>query len=224
MESGEFSRGRESIRAEEHRPRRQLRVDVQHQQRVGHLFGPLPPEMRNDTAFMDRIHAYLPGWDVPKVRPRPVHRPFRASQRCPGGGVHAAARGSRAATLMGRVHFGGALSGRDQNAVTKTVSGLLKLIQPDRERRSRRRSRMGGAAGAGDAKAGEGAAESGSAPPSSATPNSATAWAPTALSTLSPRRSCRARTALAEIRCPAGQAWASAPAVGARPASSSASR
>jgi ATP-dependent Lon protease len=37
-------------------------VDVQHQQRVGHLFGPLPPEMRNDTAFMDRIHAYLPGW------------------------------------------------------------------------------------------------------------------------------------------------------------------
>ncbi len=42
-------------------------VDVQHQQRVGHLFGPLPPEMRQDTAFMDRIHAYLPGWDLPKV-------------------------------------------------------------------------------------------------------------------------------------------------------------
>jgi Putative ATP-dependent Lon protease len=42
-------------------------VDVQHQQRVGHLFGPLPPEMRDDTAFMDRIHAYIPGWDIPKV-------------------------------------------------------------------------------------------------------------------------------------------------------------
>ena len=42
----------------------------QHQQRVGHLFGPLPPEMRNDTAFMDRIHAYLPGWDVPEAQPR----------------------------------------------------------------------------------------------------------------------------------------------------------
>ena len=39
------------------------------QQRVGHLFGPLPKEMRNDTAFMDRIHAYLPGWDVPKLDP-----------------------------------------------------------------------------------------------------------------------------------------------------------
>lgn len=42
-------------------------VDVAHQQRVGHLLGPLPPEMRNDTAFMDRIHAYIPGWDIPKL-------------------------------------------------------------------------------------------------------------------------------------------------------------
>ncbi len=37
-----------------------LDVDVQQQQRVGHLLGPLPPEMRDDTAFMDRIH--LPTW------------------------------------------------------------------------------------------------------------------------------------------------------------------
>lgn len=41
-------------------------VDVQHQQRVGHLFGALPPGMRNDTAFMDRIYAYLPSWDIPR--------------------------------------------------------------------------------------------------------------------------------------------------------------
>ena len=68
MESGEFSRGRESIRADGCIVLvGNFDVDVQHQQRVGHLFGPLPPEMRNDTAFMDRIHAYLPGWDVPKV-------------------------------------------------------------------------------------------------------------------------------------------------------------
>jgi ATP-dependent Lon protease len=68
MESGEFSRGRESIRADGSIVLvGNFDVDVQHQQRVGHLFGPLPPEMRNDTAFMDRIHAYLPGWDIPKV-------------------------------------------------------------------------------------------------------------------------------------------------------------
>src|SRR5690606_847313 len=68
MESGEFSRGKESIRADGSIVLvGNLDVDVEHQQRVGHLFGPMPPEMRDDTAFMDRIHAFLPGWDVPKV-------------------------------------------------------------------------------------------------------------------------------------------------------------
>ena len=42
-------------------------VDVEHQQRISHLFGPLPKEMRDDTAFMDRIHAFVPGWDFPKL-------------------------------------------------------------------------------------------------------------------------------------------------------------
>ncbi|MFN5797349.1 MAG: BREX system Lon protease-like protein BrxL, partial [Planctomyces sp.] len=68
MESGEFSRGKESIRADGSLVLvGNFDVDVAHQQRVGHLLGPLPPEMRDDTAFMDRIHAYLPGWDIPKV-------------------------------------------------------------------------------------------------------------------------------------------------------------
>src|ERR1700686_2886035 len=68
MESGEFSRGRESIRAGGRLVFvGNFDVDVEHQQRIGHLFGPLPTDMRNDTAFMDRIHAYLPGWDVPKL-------------------------------------------------------------------------------------------------------------------------------------------------------------
>ncbi|MEI7848303.1 MAG: BREX system Lon protease-like protein BrxL, partial [Chloroflexota bacterium] len=68
MESGEFSRGRESIRAFGSIVMvGNFDVDVEHQQRVGHLFGPMPTEMRNDTAFMDRIHSYIPGWDVPKM-------------------------------------------------------------------------------------------------------------------------------------------------------------
>ena len=68
MESGEFSRGQESIRADGGIVMvGNFDIDVQHQQRVGHLFGPLPPELRDDTAFMDRIHAYVPGWDVPKL-------------------------------------------------------------------------------------------------------------------------------------------------------------
>jgi ATP-dependent Lon protease len=132
MESGEFSRGRESIRAEGSIVLvGNFEVDVQHQQRVGHLFGPLPPEMRNDTAFMDRIHAYLPGWDLPKVNRELFTSRFGLVSDVLAECFSRLRSQSRVNTLQGRVHFGGALSGRDLNAVNKTISGLLKLIYPD---------------------------------------------------------------------------------------------
>jgi ATP-dependent Lon protease len=134
MESGEFSRGRESIRAEGSIVLLgNFEVDVQHQQRVGHLFGPLPPEMRNDTALMDRIHAYLPGWDVPKVSRDLFTDHFGLVSDVLAEGFTRLRSQSRIGSLVGRAHFGGALSGRDQNAVNKTVSGLLKLLHPDPE-------------------------------------------------------------------------------------------
>jgi ATP-dependent Lon protease len=132
MESGEFSRGRESIRAEGSIVLvGNFEVDVQHQQRVGHLFGPLPPEMRNDTPFMDRIHAYLPGWDLPKVNRELFTNHFGLVSDVLAECFSRLRAQTRVNTLQGRVHFGGALSGRDQNAVNKTVSGLLKLLYPD---------------------------------------------------------------------------------------------
>jgi ATP-dependent Lon protease len=132
MESGEFSRGRESIRAEGSIVLvGNFDVDVQQQQRVGHLFGPLPPEMRNDTAFMDRIHSYLPGWDIPKVSRVLFTDHFGLVSDVLAEAFTRLRDGTRANMLLGRVHFGGALSGRDQNAVNKTVSGLLKLVHPD---------------------------------------------------------------------------------------------
>ena len=68
MASGQFSRGKENIRAEGGIVMvGNFDVDVEQQQRVGHLLSPLPPEMRNDTAFMDRLHAFGPGWDFPKA-------------------------------------------------------------------------------------------------------------------------------------------------------------
>lgn len=132
MESGEFSRGRESIRADGSIVLvGNFDVDVQHQQRVGHLFGPLPPEMRNDTAFMDRIHAYLPGWDIPKVNKTLFTDHFGLVSDVLAEVFSRLRAQSRVNMLQGRVHFGGALSGRDQNAVNKTISGLLKLLYPD---------------------------------------------------------------------------------------------
>ena len=131
-ESGEFSRGRESIRADGSVVLvGNFDVDVQHQQRVGHLFGPLPPEMRNDTAFMDRIHSYLPGWDIPKASKALFTDHFGLVSDVLAECFSRLRSQSRVNTLTGRVHFGGALSGRDQNAVNKTVSGLLKLLYPD---------------------------------------------------------------------------------------------
>lgn len=131
MESGEFSRGKESIRAYGSIVMvGNFDVDVQHQQRVGHLFGPMPPEMRNDTALMDRIHAYLPGWDVPKISEAIKTNHFGLVSDFISECWTRLRSHSRISALQGRLTFGGALSGRDQNAVSKTISGLLKLVHP----------------------------------------------------------------------------------------------
>ncbi|OFW00067.1 MAG: TIGR02688 family protein [Acidobacteria bacterium RIFCSPLOWO2_12_FULL_54_10] len=132
MESGEFSRGKESIRADGGVVMvGNFDVDVQHQQRVGHLFGPLPPEMRSDTAFMDRIHAYLPGWDLPKVSRDLLTNHFGLVSDFLSECWNQLRRQSRQNLFQGRIHLGGALSGRDTTGVQKTVSGLIKLMSPN---------------------------------------------------------------------------------------------
>jgi len=132
MESGEFSRGRESIRAFGSMVLLgNFDVDVEHQQRIGHLLGPLPPEMRNDTAFMDRIHAFIPGWDVPKMDRSLFTEHFGLVSDYLSECFAQLRNESRLNLLQGRVTFGGALSGRDTNAVNHTVNGLLKLLYPD---------------------------------------------------------------------------------------------
>ncbi len=134
MESGEFSRGRESIRADGGIVLvGNFDVDVQQQQRIGHLFGPLPPEMRNDTAFMDRIHSYIPGWDVPKMSTELFTDRFGLVSDFWSECMTRLRDQSRVGVLQNRVIFGGALSGRDTTAAQKTVSGLLKLLSPDPE-------------------------------------------------------------------------------------------
>ncbi|MBX3053888.1 MAG: BREX system Lon protease-like protein BrxL [Caldilineaceae bacterium] len=131
MESGEFSRGRENIRADGGIALvGNFDVDVEHQQRIGHLFGPLPPEMRNDTAFMDRIHAYLPGWDVPKLDRSLFTDHFGLVSDFLSEAWSHLRQESRLGAIQGRVRYGAALSGRDTTAVNRTVNGLLKLLYP----------------------------------------------------------------------------------------------
>ena len=132
MESGEFSRGKESIRADGSIVMvGNFDVDVEHQQRIGHLLGPMPKDMRDDTAFMDRIHSYLPGWDIPKMHPDLFTGHFGLVSDF----LAECWDQLRAVSLLHQwqpqVQYGGALSGRDAAAVNKTADGLLKLLYPD---------------------------------------------------------------------------------------------
>ena len=133
MASGEFSRGKDSIRAEGGIVLvGNLDMDLDQAQRIGHLLAPLPPDMRDDTAFMDRLHAYVPGWEFPKLDPRrDLTDHFGLVSDFLSECFTRLRSTSRANVLDGRIHFGGALSGRDIEAVRKTVSGLAKLLYPD---------------------------------------------------------------------------------------------
>ena len=80
---------------------------------------------------MDRIHCYLPGWDIPKVSKELFTDRFGLVSDVLAECFSRLRSQTRVNVVQGRVHFGGALSGRDQNAVNKTISGLLKLMYPD---------------------------------------------------------------------------------------------
>jgi ATP-dependent Lon protease len=86
--------------------------------------------MRNDTAFMDRIHAFLPGWDVPKIKKELLTDHFGLVSDFLSECWSRLRSQSRLTSIQNRVFLGGALSGRDTNAVNKTISGLLKLLYP----------------------------------------------------------------------------------------------
>jgi ATP-dependent Lon protease len=133
MASGEFSRGKESIRAEGGIVMvGNFDVDVEQQQRIGHLLSPLPKEMRDDTAFHDRIHAFAPGWDFPKLNPNEhFTNHFGLVSDFLSECWTRMRQSSRLGALQNRVFWGGALSGRDIEAVHRTAGGLIKLLFPD---------------------------------------------------------------------------------------------
>jgi ATP-dependent Lon protease len=134
MESGEFSRGKEPIRADGGVVMvGNFDVDVEHQQRISHLFGPMPKEMRDDTAFMDRIHAFAPGWDFPKLNKTYFTTHFGLVSDFLAECWTRLRDTSRISSVLPRIDYGVALSGRDTTAVNKTLNGLLKLMQPNPE-------------------------------------------------------------------------------------------
>jgi len=101
--------------------------------RSSHLFAPMPEVIREDMAFFDRIHYYLPGWEVPKMQVDffTDHYGFVVDY------LAEALRELRRHNFVDMVDhyfsFGSHLNARDVKAVRKTVSGLIKLIYPHGE-------------------------------------------------------------------------------------------
>lgn len=96
----------------------------------GHLFGPLPEALGEDTAVMDRISAYLPGWEMPKLGPKY----YASGLALPSDRLAECLKELReinyTPVLKDRLSLKGNLTGRDRRAVWETVSGLVKLIYP----------------------------------------------------------------------------------------------
>jgi ATP-dependent Lon protease len=102
--------------------------------RTSHLFLPFPDTVRNDMAFHDRWHAYLPGWELPKMQPSyfTSHVGFIADYIAEI--FHNELRTRSYADLYDRFfHLGSHVEERDRKAIAKTTSGLIKLLHPDGE-------------------------------------------------------------------------------------------
>lgn len=106
--------------------------DVETTARISHLFVALPEAVRNDMAFHDRWHAYLPGWEVPKMQPDyfTTHMGFIADYIAEI--FHSELRRRNYTDAYDRFFsLGSHVEERDRRAIVRTTSGLLKLIHPD---------------------------------------------------------------------------------------------
>ena len=132
MEDGVFSRGRDVITAEESLVFvGNIDGDIETIVRTSNLFYPMPKEM--DTAFYDRIHAYIPGWEFQKTSDATYTDHFGLVTDYLAEVFQELRKRSYADYAERDFSFGDHLGGRDQKAVRKTVSGLIKLLHPDGE-------------------------------------------------------------------------------------------
>lgn len=132
MEDGAFSRGRDIITAEGSIVFvGNIDGDIETIVRTSNLFYPMPQEM--DAAFYDRIHAYIPGWEFQKTSDAAYTSHFGLVTDYLAEVFRELRKRSYADYAERDFRFGSHLGGRDQKAVRKIVSGLIKLLHPDGE-------------------------------------------------------------------------------------------
>ena len=98
---------------------------------TSHLFSPLSEEVNNDTAFLDRIHFYLPGWEMIKFAPKHFTSNFGFSTDYFSEVLKSLRRVTYTDALEEYFTLGVHLKQRDTKPVKKTISGLIKLLHPD---------------------------------------------------------------------------------------------
>jgi len=131
MESGSFSRGKDEVPAEAAIVfNGNLDGEVATLLKTSHLLQPLSDQMQ-DLALIDRIHFYLPGWELDKMRPEYLTDHYGLVADYITGVWHSLRKTSYAELVDRHFSLGSHLNQRDVRAVRKTVSGLVKLLHPD---------------------------------------------------------------------------------------------
>ncbi len=131
MANGSFSRGKESINADASMVFvGNINGSVENLVKTSHLLAPFPADMI-DTAFFDRFHHYLPGWEIPKMRPEFFTNAYGFISDYYAECLRELRKYNFSDAISHYFRLGKDLNQRDSIAVKRTVSGLIKLLFPD---------------------------------------------------------------------------------------------
>ena len=132
MASGSFARGKEEKAASASMVFvGNINQSVDVLLKTSSLFDPFPPEMGTDTAFLDRIHCYLPGWEIPKFRPEHFTNDYGFISDYLAEFIRELRKEQYGDALDHYFRLGKNLNQRDTIAVRRMVDGYLKLMYPD---------------------------------------------------------------------------------------------
>ena len=132
MASGSFARGKEEKAATASMAFvGNINQSVDVLLKTSSLFDPFPPEMGTDTAFLDRMHCYIPGWEIPKFRPEHFTDDYGFITDYLAEFLRELRKEQHGDALDKFFHLGKNLNQRDTIAVRKIVGGFIKLLYPD---------------------------------------------------------------------------------------------
>lgn len=131
MASGSFSRGKESVNADASMVFvGNINGSIENLVKTSHLLSPFPKDMI-DAAFFDRFHHYLPGWEIPKMRPEILTNAYGFISDYYAECLRELRKHNFSDAIFQYFRLGKDLNQRDTIAVKRTVSGLVKLLFPD---------------------------------------------------------------------------------------------